>query len=190
MPEDPPAPAAIPPPPQTPFDIGEEYGTAKKNLPPIKIVLAAIAVVAVIAAIFALVQRPHSLANGALGQMTVVEVPGQNIVMVALNVSIHNTGEKVYWIKSIEAALDADTGHFTDDAASATDFDRYFQAFPSLKEHALQPLIPESKIAAGAYDSGTVIVSFPVTADVFAKRKSLSVTIYAYDQGVPLILKQ
>src|ERR1017187_9178533 len=100
MPEDPlpsapssqapqtPAPESLSPNSQTPFNIGEEYGTAEKSLPPIKIILSALAVVAVIAAIFVLTQRPHSSATGSLGELTSAEVPGQNTVMVALNVSI------------------------------------------------------------------------------------------------------
>jgi hypothetical protein len=202
MPEDPlpsapssqapqtPAPESLSPNSQTSFNIGEEYGTAKKSLPPIKIVLSALAVVAVIAAIFVLTQRPHSEATGSLGEMTSVDIPGQNTVMVALNVSIQNGGEKYYWIKSMQAALETDSGRFTDEAAPASDFERYFQAFPALKEHSLSPLTSEAKIAAGSDASGTMIVSFPVTADAFAKRKSLTVTIQPYDQAIPLVLKK
>jgi hypothetical protein len=184
------APESLSPNSQTPFNIGEEYGTARKSLPPVKIVLSALVVVATIAAIFVLTQRPHSEATGSLGEMTSVGIPGQNTVMVALNVSIHNGGEKFYWIKSMQAALETDTGRFTDEAAPASDFERYFQAFPALKEHALSPLTSEAKIEAGAETSGTMIVSFPVTADAFAKRKSLIVTIQPYDQAIPLVLKK
>jgi hypothetical protein len=186
----PPAPALATPDSQTTFNIGEEYGTAKKNLPPIKIVLIPIAIIAVIAAIFAFVQRPKSLATGSVGEIVSAEVPDQNMVMVAINVSVQNHGKTPYRIQSIQAALDATTGQFTDDAASAVDFDRYFQALPALKVHALAPLTPEAKIIPGGEASGTVIVSFPVTADVFANRKSLTVTIQPYDQAVPLVLKK
>ena len=188
-----PAPEAAPPAPanpQTSFNIGEEYGAAKKSLPPIKIVLAALVVVAIVAAILVLLQRPHQLATGSLGEMTSADVPGQNTVMVALNVSIHNGPDKYFWIKSMQATLETDTGTFTDEASPAADFDRYFQAFPALKEHALTPLTSEMKIEAGANTDGTIIVSFPVTSDVFAKRKSLTLTVQAYDQAIPLVLKK
>ncbi|MGH9513013.1 MAG: hypothetical protein ACRD2U_12855 [Terriglobales bacterium] len=197
MPEDTPQSPATPGNPQptaselqTPFDIGEEYGTAKKNLPPIKIVLIALAIVGVIAAIFALAQRPHSSATGSIDDVVSAEIPDQNMLMAAINISIQNHGKTAYRIKSIEAALDANGGPFSDDAASAVDFDRYYAAIPALKAHALTPLIPELKIDAGAEASGTVIVTFPVTADAFANRKSLTVTIQPYDQAVPLVLKK
>jgi hypothetical protein len=181
--------AATPDSPTT-FNIGEEYGTAKKNLPPIKIVVIPLVIIGVIAAIVALAQRPKSSATGSIGDVVSVEVPDQNTTMVAINVSVQNHGKKSYRIQSIQAALDAGTGQFTDDAASAVDFERYFQALPALKAHALTPLIPEAKIDAGGEASGTVIVSFPVTPDVFASRKSLTVTIQPYDQAIPLVLKK
>jgi hypothetical protein len=73
-------------------------------------------------------------------------------------------------------------------AASAIDYDRYFQAFPSLKEHALAAIPPETKIPIGGQTQGTVVVSFPVTQDGFDKRKSLSVAIQPYDQPLPIVL--
>jgi hypothetical protein len=169
------------------FNIGEEYGTAKKNLPPIEIVLLAIGVVGIVSAIMVLIQRPHSETAGAITDVVAVDVPGQNITMVALNVSLQNRGGKPYWIKTIKAALDTSGGHFPDDAASAVDFERYFAAFPPLKEHVLPALMPETRIEPGGTASGTVVVSFPVTADVFANRKSLSVMVQPYE-GVPLVI--
>jgi hypothetical protein len=177
------------PEPPTPFHIGEEYGTAKKNLPPAKILLIAIGALALVAAVLVLAQRPHSAATGSIDNIIAVDVVGQNIQMVAINVTLHNGGDKVYWIKSIQSSLDANGTQVSDEAASAIDFERYFQAFPALKEGALRPLISEAKLQAGASTSGTVIVSFPVSAEVFAARKSLKLTIQPYD-GVPLVLSK
>lgn len=172
----------------TPFEIGEEFGTAKKNLPPVKIVLIAVAGVALIALIASLVQRPHSATAGSIDDVVSVEIPDQNSIMVAINVSFQNNGIKPYWIHTIKADLDTANGSFSDDAASPADFDRYFQAFPSLKQHAIAPLEREAKINPGGRIAGTVIVAFPVTPDAFANRKSLKVTIQPYDQPVPLVL--
>jgi hypothetical protein len=193
IPPPPPAPpsppaSASPAPPRTQFHIGEEFGTAKKNLPPVKIVAIGVGVVAIVAIILALVQRPHSATTGSIDDVVSVEVPDQNMVMVAINVSFQNNGVKSYWIHTIKADLDTTSGSFTDDAASPADFDRYFQAFPALKQHALAPLEREAKITPGGRIAGTVIVTFPVTPDAFANRKSLRVTIQPYDQPVPLVL--
>jgi hypothetical protein len=172
----------------TPFQIGEEFGTAKKNLPPVKIVVIGVAVIAVIALIASLAQRPHSATAGSIDDIVSVEIPDQNSIMVAINVSFQNNGTKPYWIHTIKADLETSSGNFSDDAASPSDFDRYFQAFPSLKQHALAPLEREAKINPGGRITGTVIVAFPVTPDGFANRKSLKVTIQPYDQPVPLVL--
>jgi hypothetical protein len=192
MPDDVPSPhpASAPPQPPTPFDIGEEFGTAKKNLPPIKIVVIGVAAIAIVAFIASLSQRPHSSTSGSIDDIVSVEIPDQNSVMVAINVSFQNNGTKPYWIHTIKVDLDTQTGSFTDDAASPADFDRYFQAFPILKQHALPPLEREAKINAGGLAKGTIIVAFPVTPDAFASRKSLRVTIQPYDQPVPLVLSK
>jgi hypothetical protein len=174
--------------PGTPFHIGEEFGTAKKNLPPVKIVAIGVAAIAVVALIASLAQRPHSATTGSIDDVVSVEIPDQNSIMVAINVSFQNNGAKPYWIHTIKADLDTTSGSFSDDAASPSDFDRYFQAFPTLKQHAVAPLEREAKINPGGRTSGTIIVAFPVTPDAFANRKSLKVTIQPYDQPVPLVL--
>jgi hypothetical protein len=171
----------------TPFHIGEEFGTAKKNLPSLKIVGIAVAVIAVIAAIASFVQRPVSATAGSIDDIVSVEVPNQNLMMVAINVSFQNNGTKPYWIHTIKADIDTASGSFSNDAASPADFDRYFQAFPTLKQHALDPLQREAKINPGGQTKGTIIVAFHVTPDAFASRKSLKVTIQPYDQPVPLV---
>lgn len=187
----PPTPPAVPPEvaqPKTNFNIGEEFGTAKKNLPPVKILLIGVALILVAWGIAALLQRPRTSATGSIDQIASVEVPNQNLVMVAINVAVQNHGTKPFWIHTIKADVDTASGSFSADTASAVDFERYFQAFPTLKEHALAPLEPDSKIAPGGQLSGTIVVGFPLTADAFAGRKSLKVTIQPYDQPVPLVL--
>jgi hypothetical protein len=187
-PAPPSVPASAPSDSGTPFHIGEEFGTARKNLPSLKIVGIAVAVIAVIAAVASFVQRPQSATTGSIDDVVSVEVPNQNLMMAAINVSFQNNGTKPYWIHTIKADLETASGTFSDDAASPADFERYFQAFPTLKQHALAPLEREAKINPGGHTQGTIIVAFPVTPDAFANRKSLKVTIQPYDQPVPLVL--
>ena len=182
-----PAPASRPQPHPLPH-MGEEFGTARKNLPPVKIVLIGVAAIVVVALIVAVVQRPHSAASGSIDDVTAVEIPNQSSVMVAITVSIHNDGKKPFWIHNIDAELDTGSEQFKDDAAAAVDLERYFQAFPALKEHSLAPLKADAMLQPGGQTSGTIVVSFPVLPDVFAKRKSVKVTIHPYDQPVPLVL--
>lgn len=170
------------------INIAEEFGTAKRNLPPAKIVAIVLGIAAVLLGIFAFLARAKPQGNGSVDNVAAVEIPDQHAVMVAVNVTLHNSGEKSLWIHDIKAKITTAGGEFTDEAASAVDFDRYFQAFPALKEHAIAAIPPETKIPPGGQAQGTVVVSFPVTKDDFDKRKSLSVAIQPYDQPLPVVL--
>ena len=186
----PPSPPTGPPPKsQTDFHIGEEFGTARRNLPPAGIVLLCLLVVSVIVGGFAYFHRAKPQGAGSIDFVSAVEVPGQNSTMVALTLTLHNSGEKPLWIHTLKAQLtDADGKTFDDEAASSVDFGRYFQAFPALKENSQPALTPETKLLPGAEQKGTIIVSFPVTKDGFDKRKSVTVTIQPYDQPLPVVL--
>ncbi|HET7442956.1 MAG TPA: hypothetical protein VFJ47_16760 [Terriglobales bacterium] len=172
----------------TPFEIGEEFGTAKRNLPPARIVVIGVAIILVVAGIVSFATRAKPQGSGSIENMSVVEVPDQNMVLVAMNVSVHNTGEKALWIHTIQGDLKTETGEFTDVPVSPVDYDRYFQAFPALKEHAESALLPETKISTGGEAHGMVLVSFNVTKDAFEKRKSVGVVIQPYDQPRPIVL--
>lgn len=185
----PPRPDGPPPKSQGDFQIGEEFGTAKRALPPAGIVLLCIAAVAVILGLLAYFNRPAPQGAGSIDFVTAVEVPGQNSTMVAVTLTLHNFGKSSLWVHTLKAQL-ADTGGnvMEDEAASAVDFDRYFQAFPALKENTQPALSPEAKLLPGAEQKGTIIVSFPVTKETFDKRKSIAVTIQPYDQPLPIVL--
>jgi hypothetical protein len=172
---------------QTNFDIGEEYGTARKNLPPAGILAICIAVVLVIVAAYSLTHRAHALSSGSIDDVTAVAVTGQDMVMVAINVTVHNNAEKPSWIHTIQATLDTGKDKFTDDASPAVDAQRYFQAFPALKQHVIAFLMPEARLDAQSKVSGTIVVSFPVKEDVFNARKSLTVTVTPYDE-LPVVI--
>ena len=178
----PPGPYAQPPQPYDIPTLGEEFDRAKWTLPPAQIVAIAIVGVAIVVAIVMYVARYKPVSAGSLDDAAAVELADHNSVLVAINVTVRNIGEKPLWVHQVTAGVDTDKGKFTDDAASAIDFDRYYQAYPTLKQHALPALMPEMKIMPGGELKGTVIVSFPVNQDTFNKRKSLSVTVEPYDQ--------
>jgi hypothetical protein len=189
------SPSPTPPPPippgssgpQTEFNIGEEYGTARKSLPPVGIVAISILVVVAIAAAYALTHRAHPLSSGSIGDIVSVEVPGQDMVMVAVNISLQNNSDKPSIVHTIQASIDTGTDKLIDNAAPAVDAQRYFEAFPTLKAQALDVLTAETQLTPGAKVSGTVVVSFPVKADAFASRKSLTVTVTPYDE-LPVVM--
>ncbi|MGA7078497.1 MAG: hypothetical protein WBQ43_12190 [Terriglobales bacterium] len=176
--------------PVTEFRIGEEFGTAKRNLPPAGIVLICIVAVAVFVGIVAFTERAKPQGAGSIDFVAAAEVPGQNMILAAITVTLRNTAEKPLWIHTLKAQLTTGDGNtFEDEAASAVDLDRYYQAFPALKESSEPALSPETKLLPGAVQRGTIIVGFKVTKEAFDQRKSLTVTIQPYDQALPVVLK-
>jgi len=194
MPDQTPTPPPPPPsPPAAPagptIRIGEEFGTAKKNLPPAKIVLIAIGAVIIVVALASFLKRAKPQASGSLDNVAAVEIAGQGSTMVALTFTVNNTSDKILYIRSIQASMKPPTGDpASADAVSAVDFNRYFQAFPALKVGAQPALPPETKIQPGEVVARTVIVAFPVTLDAFNQRQSVSVIVWPYDQTVPVTL--
>jgi hypothetical protein len=182
----PPAPPAQPPGPT--INIGEEYGTAKKNLPPAKIVLIAVGGVLVVVLIASFLKRAKPQASGSLDNVVAVEVPGQTNTMVALTFTLHNTSDKALYVRMLEGRVSTASGDSTAEAVSAVDFDRYFQAFPALKNGAQPPLSPEVRMEVGDTVSRTIIVAFPMTLDAFNQRKSVSVVIWPYNYTVPVVM--
>ena len=180
------------PPPPTPeppekFDIGEEYGTAKKNLPPAGIVAICVVMVIAIVAIFSFTNRVKQHSTGTIDDVVTTAVPGQNMVMVAVNVSLQNNEKKPLWIKSIQVGADVNGQKLSDDAIPAVDAKRYIETLPDLKAHAMQLLAPETQINPGEKIAGTVLGTFSVGADAFAARKSITVSVNPYDE-LPIVL--
>jgi hypothetical protein len=170
--------------------IGEEFGTAKRNLPPIKIVGLAVLGVLAIVAIVSFLQRAKPHGGGSLDTVVAAQIPNQNAVLAALTFTLYNSPDKPLWVHDVQGKLKTASGESTAEAVSAVDFDRYFQAFPALKANAQPALSPEDKLQPGQEVRRTVVVSFPVTLDDFNRRQSVSVVIQPYDQPVPIVLSK
>ena len=188
-------PPTTPQPPAEPsgptINIGEEFGTAKKSLPSGKILVIAIVVLGIVVAFVSFLKRAKPQASGTLDGVVAVEIPGQNSTMAALTFTIHNTSDKILYVHNLQASVKTpNTPDSTVDAVSAVDFDRYFQAFPSLKNGAQAALSPETKIQPGETTSRTIIVAFPMPLDAFNRRSLLSAVIWPYDQTVPVVLSR
>ena len=170
------------------INIGDEFGTAKRNLPPVKILLMATAGILILVGIASFFQRAKPQGAGSLDNVTAVDLPGQSAVLVALTFTLHNSGERALWVHNIEGKLVTSSGESSGGAVSAVDFDRYYQAFPALKANAQPALAPEDKLQPGQELKRTVMVSFPVTLDAFNQRRSVSVVVQPYDQPVAVVL--
>ena len=190
-------PPTTPPPPEPPktpsgptINIGEEFGTAKKNLPSGKILVIAIVVLGIVVAFISFLRRAKPQASGSLDNVVAVEIPGQSSTMVALTFTLRNTSDKILYVHTLQGSVKAPSGDAMGDAVSAVDFDRYFQAFPALKSGAQPALSPETKIQPGEATNRTIIVVFPMTLDTFNRRQVLAAVIWPYDQTVPIVLSK
>jgi len=198
MPDQTPNPAPAPPstptppasgqPPGPTIHISDEFGTAKRNLPPVKILVITTAGILLIAGIASFFQRAKPQGGGSLDNVVAVDLPGQNSVLVALTFTLRNSGQKSMWVHGIQGKLVTSSGESSGEAVSAIDFDRYYQAFPALKENAQAALTPEAKLQPGQEIKRTVMVSFPVNLDAFNQRKSVSVVVQPYDQPMAVTL--
>jgi hypothetical protein len=188
-----PTPAA-PEPPKTPsgptINIGEEFGTAKKNLPSGKILVIAILVLGVVVAFLSFLKRAKPQAAGTLDNVVAVEIPGQSSTMAALTFTLRNTSDKALYVHILQGSVKTPSGDATGDAVSAVDFDRYFQIFPALQSGAKPALSPEARIEPGESVSRTIIVVFPMTLDAFNRRQVLAAVVWPYNQTVPIVLSK
>jgi hypothetical protein len=190
-PSNPPQPPAPPKPAASAgptINIGEEYGTAKKNLPPATILIIAIGVLAVVVVFVSFLKRAKPQGSGSLDNVAAVEVEGQGSTMVALTFMLHNGSDKILYVHNLQSSMKAPSGDKTADAVAAIDFDRYFQAFPALKNGAQPALVPEAKIQPGETVTRTILVNYPVTLADFNARQSISVLVWPYDQQLPITL--
>jgi hypothetical protein len=195
-PTPPPPPPPAPAPHKPALDLGpgvginvqQDMAAPERKLPPVKTLGIAIAALAVAVAIYSFLARAKPQGAGVVENIAAVEIPGQNAMLVAITVHFQNTGERPFWIHNVQGKLKTATQEYVDDAASAVDFERYFQAFPPLRQNSQPALLPETKIPPGGTARGTLIVSFPVKQDEFDKRLSISAVIQPYDQPLPVVL--
>src|ERR1700757_4522074 len=127
----------------------DEFGTATRNLPPAAPVAIALVIVAIAIGIIAWTQRAKPTAQGGIDGAWFSQPANMPDPMILIEVSIRNVSEKPLFINSIKAGIKTDQGDLSDDAASASDYDRYLQAYPDLAGHG-RPLQVETKIPPGA----------------------------------------
>jgi hypothetical protein len=182
--------------------MSEEMDSARWTLPPIIPVAIGLVIVAVVIGIVLVGGRAKAGATATITGVHAVDKKSQVGVLALVQVHISNIGDKPMWIKGATVTIETDQGKWTDDAASASDFKRYFDAYPELKPYEKPALAAESKIGPGSEVDGMLLVGYPpppepnaataqpaFTAADFDKRKSLTVTVDLYDRR-PLEIKE
>lgn len=172
----------VPPQPETTQPVAyEEFGTARRNLPPVAPVAVAILLVAAVVGILMYVNRAKPAGKGSIDGVYFSQPAGMSSPMILVEVTLRNTSEKALYIKSISGAIETDQGDQSDEAAAARDYDRYLSAYPDLMGHS-RPLQVETKIPPGGELKGAVLISPSITKEQFDARKDATVTIEPYDQ--------
>ncbi|MGA2992491.1 MAG: hypothetical protein ABSD88_18640 [Candidatus Korobacteraceae bacterium] len=166
----------------------EEFGGFKRNMPaPGPLIVAMLLVgLAVGAGIYFLRYEP--VASGAMGPAFAVDLPDHSTVLVTVQISVKNISKKPIFLKNVRVTVRTNRGEFSDDFAPVSDFERYFQAYPELRQHSTEGLKRDTRIAPGEQASGTVIVSFPLSKDAFDARQATTATVSFYDQK-PIVIK-
>lgn len=171
----------------------EELDRAKWTLPPVVPVLVALVAVAVIVGFF-VAGTSHPKAAGKIVGVYAADVTGSNRTIVAVQLSFENHDKAPMWIKDVRAQLKpadqkAEDKPLEDTAASASDLNRYLQAFPDLAVHKSDPLPIDQRIQPGGSVQGMVLFAFPVAKDGFDKKQSFKVIVDPYDH-LPVTIQQ
>jgi hypothetical protein len=169
--------------------ITEELDRPKWTLPPAQTVGIGLLVLAAVVAVVVWLWWPEATTQSSIDNVVAVEQPGGKNVLVSIAVTLRNLADKPIWIRSVRAAMAGSEQEFTDEAASAADHERYFQAYPDLRLAGVKPLLPETKLQPAEQRSGMIVVSFPVSKQEFDSRKSLSVILDMYDRHPVVITK-
>jgi hypothetical protein len=185
---------STPAPPKTQPDAGhmpitEELDRAKWTLPPVTIILIGIVIIGAIAGIIAFATRPQPVGQAAIREAYAVETTSG--VLTTIQFTLANGTDKPVFVKNIAATLSTGGQQFTDDtAASASDYERYEQAYPDMRQHVSKALGPETQIKPGQEASGTAIFSFNVNKQQFDSRTGLKLTVTYFDDPHPLVVEE
>lgn len=169
--------------------ITEEFDSFKHTLPsPGPIVIGLVLVVVAVGAVLFFF-RATPAAAGSINDAFAVSLPNQSTVLATVQLTLRNVTVKPIVLKNVNITVRTETGEFSDDFGSVSDFGRYFQALPELQQHSIQGLARDITLAPGTQLAGSVIVSFPITKQAFDSRRGLIATVSFYDHR-PIEIKR
>ena len=93
------------------------------------------------------------------------------------------------FLKDFTATLtSADGEQITTSAIEKQDLDTVYTSFPDVKALATEPLLRDTMISPGQSAEGMILLHFPVTKDVWDKRRNAVLNVDLYHQGTQEIL--
>lgn len=122
------------------------------------------------------VQAKISGSGGTEGMQGQDEVINQ--MMVLAHVRLHNPNEAPIRIEDDWAVVTLPNGETRRSlAASASDFDKVFVAYPQLAPLRMEPLRRDTVVQPGQTVDGLVIFSYPLSREQWDSRKSMQLTL-------------
>ena len=103
-------------------------------------------------------------------------------VIIIADVRIHNQSQGSVFLADMAALLKLPTEEDRSAAATASDFNRVFIAYPTLAPMKQQPLVRDTTIPAGATAEGQLVFNYPITKEQWDQRKSLDITLSFINQ--------
>jgi hypothetical protein len=126
--------------------------------------------------------RYKPVALGAIESVNAAQLKGQDTTLVAVQFTLTNTSKKPLFIKSIVSDLKTGDQTYSDNAASAVDYERYFTALPELRQYSGTPLKLQDRINPGQQVHRSAIFGFQIPKAQFDARQSFAVKITPDDE--------
>jgi hypothetical protein len=98
-------------------------------------------------------------------------------VLVLSNLRVRNQSDQPIVLKEMLTNATFDDGPHSSYAATATDYDRIFIAYPELAGLRSKTLVRDTVIQPGQVLDGMIVSSFHVSKELWAARKDLSFTL-------------
>jgi hypothetical protein len=116
-------------------------------------------------------------------------IPKEEIdqVMLFTHVRLHNQGKQAIFLHQIIANATLADGVHSSYAATPTDYERIFKAYPQLMQWYGAPISPDLTLQPGEFKEGTFVCSFRMPKADWESRKGLNYTFnFQYLPGLTL----
>ena len=129
----------------------------------------------------------HSVTSGFDANGESMSKESFDHVLVFTHVKLHNQSDKPLFLHQIATNATLEDGLHTSFAATLTDYDRVFIAYPELAARHEKGLSQESTLNPGQTLEGTFVSSFRVTKQQWDARKDLTYTFgFQYQPSLTL----
>ena len=112
-------------------------------------------------------------------------------IVIIADVRLHNQSEGPVFLADMAAMLKLPTEEDRSLAASPSDFNRVFVAYPELAPMKQQPLLRDITIPAGATAEGQLVFNYPITKEQWDQRQSLNLVLsFTHQKDLVLLAPQ